>query len=188
MLFFRPLCFILRLKIKQNFSLWYSFILCPKFLFKIIMVPHYDFSLKMSNFLFFTSKIVIFWAFSAISIDHFSKKFPCSAIFAKKHQYFNKKIFEKTTWGDQGNFSYFWRKITKKSSWGIKVMWSPSGFLNFCEKVEFIEKKLSKNWIFAKKSNFVKKIAFYNKKSLFTYHQAINVLKIISDFVKNKFF
>jgi len=39
-----------------------------------------------------------------------------------------------------------------------------------------------------KKPNFVKKIAFYNKKSIFTYPQAINVLKIISDFVKNKFF
>ena len=145
MLFFRPFCFILRLKIKQNFSLWYPLILCPKFLFKIIMVPHYDFSLKMSNFLFFTSKIVIFWAFSAISNWPFFKKISLLRYFCKKYQYFNKKIFEKTTWGDQGNFFYFWRKITKKLSWGIKVMWPPSGFLNFCEKVEFIEKNKKKN-------------------------------------------
>ena len=90
----------------------------------------------------------------------------------RKFFLFLAKNNEKIVLGDQGDVTPFRiSKFLRKSR-------------IYREKSTKIVKKLN----CCKKSNFVKKKAFYNKKSSFTYHQAINVLKIISDFVKNKFY
>ena len=87
----------------------------------------------------------------------------------RKFFLFLAKNNEKIVLGDQGDVTPF--RISK-----------------FLRKSRIYREKIVKKLNFCKKIEFCEKIAFYNKKSSFTYYQAINVLKIISDFVKNKFF